>query len=122
MIENKERGITLIALVITIVILIILASVVLVVTIDTGLIGIADESVIKNGIVEVETAYSKYVANLEKDMILSGDYSGKVNMEYLVTQGIFNKYKAPERENVYYILHGKGFEELGLEGDLGKRE
>ena len=83
MIENKERGITLIALVITIVILIILASVVLVVTIDTGLIGIADESVIKNGIVEVETAYSKYVANHEKDMILSGDYSGKVNMEYL---------------------------------------
>ena len=107
MIENKERGITLIALVITIVILIILASVVLVVTIDTGLIGIADEKIIKNGIVEVETAYSKYVANHEKDMILSGDYSGKVNMEYLVTQGIFNKYKAPERENVYYILTRK---------------
>lgn len=52
MIENKERGITLIALVITIVILIILSSVILVTTIDTGLIGIADESVIKNGIVE----------------------------------------------------------------------
>lgn len=35
-------------------------------------------------------------------------------MEYLVTQRNIYKYKAPERENVYYILTRKRFEELGL--------
>lgn len=121
---KNESGITLIALVTTIIVMLILGTIIISASVgDNGLIKQAEEGVIKASIREVEEALNAHILLKEKDKIKNGDFS-KVKLNELKEEGILQEaIKAPVYLNDEYKVLAykvKELDELGIKGDYGK--
>lgn len=117
----KENGITLIALVITIIVLLILAGVTIAtLTGDNGVLTKAsqasEKTVIRQEKEQVELAYSSVLANKLGDNVRSGELQEELNKivgdgKTTVTGGSILKVTFSDTNNVYTISRNKGVEE-----------
>lgn len=115
----KQDGITIVALVITIIIMLILAGVVINgISQDNGIVKNANESVILSSLKEVDEALKTYSTAEAGKKIRQGDYSGQISMEELAEKGILKKVEIEDTLRTIGIV--QDLKELGVKGNLGK--
>lgn len=120
---KSEKGITLLALVVTIVVMIILASITISASVgDNGLIKQTQTATIKASIREVEEALDTKILLTEKDNIKNGDLDD-LTVQDLIGGGIVSISTDDENQLVngkYYNIYKINISELDIEGDYGK--
>ncbi len=115
----KQDGITIVALILTIIILLILAGVVINgISQDNGLVKNANESVILSNLKEVDEALKTYSTAEAGKKIRQGDYSGEMSMEELAEKGILKKVEIEDTLRTIGIV--QNLEEIGVKSKLGK--
>lgn len=116
---KNEKGITLVALVVTIIVMIILASIAISASVgDNGLIKQTQEGVINASKREVEEAIEVKILLKEKEKIKNGDFTD-VNISDL------ELFDEPETEKIdditynIYTITPEDLKELSIEGEYG---
>jgi len=113
---RNEKGITLIALGVTIVVMAILATITITATVgDEGVVNQAQIGTIKASIREVEEALDTYILLKEKEKIQNGDFTD-VTLEELVEVGILGTGVINAGYTEYVITN---LDELNIKGDYG---
>lgn len=112
---KNENGVTLTALIITIVILIILAGTVMITTMDNNTINRAEQTTIDSSKNEVENALRNYVAFEEQKILMEGDYSASVSRDDLVGEILE---KVEDGSNTYYFITSNALDEFGIKGNM----
>ena len=120
---KEIRGITIIALVVTIVILLILAGIsIATLTGDNGLIKNASEAEIKAALAEVREQLDLYKIQGERERIKDGDYSGEMSNEELIGAIYAQGFMGDTYRTVGIIKANSLKEELNCGTKLGKSE
>ncbi|MBR6504700.1 MAG: type II secretion system protein [Clostridia bacterium] len=110
---KNEKGVTLVALIVTIIVMIILASIAISASIgNNGLIEQTKVGTIKASIREVQEALDTYILLKDKELIKNGDYSG-VKPNDLIEANVLTP---TGTENVYKV----NIINLEIKGDYGK--
>ena len=112
---KNENGVTLTALIITIVILIILAGTVMITTMDNNTINRAEQTTIDSSKNEVENALRNYVAFEEQKILMEGDYSASVSRDDLVGEILE---KVEDGSNTYYFITSNALDEFGIRANM----
>ena len=118
---KNEKGITLLTLVVTIVVMIILASIVVSSSIgDNGLIIQTENSIIKASIREVEEALDTKLLLKEKEEIKTGNL-GNLTIEDLVEDKIVESDESNiSKQEVHYNVYKIDISKLDIKGNYGK--
>ena len=114
-----QNGITIVALIITVIIMLILTGVVINgITKENGLIKGTNEAVILSSLKEVDEALNEYSTKQAGKKIRQGDYSGEMNMQELVDLGILKKIEVGDTLRTIGII--QDLKKIGIKGKLGK--
>jgi len=112
-----EKGITLIALVITIIILLILASVsIAFLQGDNGIVERATDTQIETELSELQEKLNRYKQEEEKNRIGNGDYSGEMTNTDLAKEGIIKEVYVKDTGKTIGVID---IEKLGESSELG---
>lgn len=116
--KSKQKGITIIALVITLVVILILVGIVISVfrEDDTGVINKATDGQIMTELSQLQEKLNKLKTNGETERLKDGDYSGTMNNEDLKNKGII---KNVYIKNLNTTLGVINLDKLGVKSKLG---
>ena len=114
---KKQKGVTMVALVVTIVVLIILAGIsIAVFRGDNGIVERAIDSQVETELSQLQETLNKYKARYEKERIGDGDYSGQMDNADLLEEGILKKISVKENDMTLGIIF---LDKLGINSNLG---
>lgn len=116
---TSEKGITIVALIITIIIMLILAGVTLKgITQENGIINRAKDSEILTSLKDVDEALEQYNLLKIKEKIKQGDYRNDIDLEQLVEDGVLKKVEVEDTLRTIGII--TDLNKIGIQGKLGK--
>ena len=114
---KTEKGITMIALVITIIILLILAGVsIIYLQGDNSIVETATDAQIETELSELQEKLNRYKTEEETDRISNGDYSGELTNTDLAKEGIIKEVYVKDTGKTIGIID---IEKLGESSELG---
>ena len=116
--KNKyEKGITLIALIITIIVLLILAGITIAtLSGDNGIISNSIDSQVETELSQLQEKLNRYKLKNEGERIGEGDYSGEMSNNDLINDGILKKVTVKEENMEVGIIY---LDKLGEKSNLG---
>ena len=115
--QKKEKGVTLISIVITIIILLILAGVsIIYLQGDNSIVETATDAQIETELSELQGKLNKYKVDEEADRISNGDYSGELTNTDLAKEGIIKEIYVKDTGKTIGIID---IEKLGESSELG---
>ena len=114
---KEEKGITIIALVITVLVLLVLASIsIAILTGNGGIIQTSSDSQIETELSELQERINSYKVQEEAGRIGEGDYSGEMSNLDLVDRDILKTVQVKNPEMTVGIID---LEKLGIKTNLG---
>ena len=115
--NRYEKGITLIALIVTVVVLLILAGITIVaLNGDNGILGQAIDSQVETELSQLQEKLNRYKLKNEGERIGRGDYSGEMSNDDLINNGIVKKVVVKEENMTIGIIY---LDKLGESSNLG---
>ena len=114
---RNEKGVTIVALAVTIIVLLILASIsIAMITGNHGLVEVANDSQIETELSQLQQTLNKYKLSGEDKRVGSGDYSGQMTNDDLISAGIIKKVHIKNPEMTIGIIY---LDKIGVTSNLG---
>ena len=114
---RKEEGVTLIALIVTVIVLIILAGIsIAMLSGDNGMIGTANDSQVETELSQLQERLDVYKLQREAVITKTGDYSNEISNLDLVNEGILKTVEVKDPKMTVGIIN---LEKLDIELNLG---
>ena len=115
--SKKEEGVTLIALIVTVIVLIILAGIsIAMLSGDNGMIGTANDSQVETELSQLQERLDVYKLQREAVITKRGDYSNEISNLDLVNEGILKTVEVKDPKMTVGIIN---LEKLDIELNLG---